>query len=665
VIDSKPTSRRRATAYSIANLLAFAFAVRAAAGSADTWLEFLRDAERYDESVWHEAVHSNAPPDSGYFGDGASGGNGGIRGSCGVAVAYAVLVRALPADPKRANRLAHIRQALNYAAHTHLSGTKSCVDGKQWGHSWQSALWAGSMGLACALVERDLPAATVATCRRAVADEATFRAGIPPGSGFHGDTKAEENGWDSNVLALAAAWESGHTNAGLWLTAAKKYLVNTSTVANTNGDPLASWITTVTLYPSFAVENHGFYHPSYETDSGNTVGDSLLMARVANPAIAAQLQPFAEHNVLNVWRHLSHMLLDSGEFAFPSGMDWALHNYEQVSYHTWLATHFNDSLARWADRQITQLLRHRQIINGDGRILGDTEANAFYMEAVVECCTAIAWLHHADADFTDSPVVPPAAFVEHYPDIKLIAQRGPWGFVSLSYGPRIMGFIEPATLSVPTNVYVTTPRLPGLIGLGALGNPTAAHLVRFATNATGFEAELKLQNGGKGSTEVYVKSTGETVAIVEVPRATISVMNPNAGSFSVGIENHALTGGSRLLSWQNGGSNIVARSGVTVEVTNPWVCVSERLGMIAGPAGRFRYQAARNYNRRGAAEDMLEFDPQIPLSPRYAVFLPGGSSRSAAAVAAHVRWQVAGTNGVLTFSDSRGDSHELTAVVQP
>ena len=626
-------------------------------------LEFLLDAERYDESVWHEAVHSNAPPDSGYFGDGASGGNGGIRGSCGIAVAYAVLVRALPADPKRTNRLARIRQALNYAANTQLSGTNACVDGKQWGHGWQSALWIGSMGLACVLMESDLPTATVAACRRAVADEATFRAGIPPESGFHGDTKAEENGWDSNVLALAAAWQPSHTNAGLWLTAAKKYLVNTSTVANTNGDPLAAWINTVTLYPSFAVENHGFYHPAYQTDSGNTVGDSLLMARVANPAIAAQLQPFAEHNVLNVWRHLSHVLLDSGEFAFPSGMDWALHNYEQVSYHAWLATHFNDPLARWADRQMAQLLRHRQIVNGDGRILGDTEANAFYMEAIVARCTAIAWLHHAYADFADGPVFPPGVYVEHYPDIKLIAQRGPWGFVSLSYGPRIMGLIVPTAASVPTNVYVTTPRLPGIIGLGAMGNPTAAQLIRFATNDGGFEAELTLLHGAKGSTEVYVMSTGETVAIVEVPRATVNVTNSATGSFSVGIENHALTGGSRLLAWKSGASNIVARSGVTVDVTNQWVCVSERLGMIAGPAGQFRYEAASRYNRRGAAEDTLEFIPQISLSPRYAVFLPGGSSKSTASAAARVHWQVAGTNAVLTFSGSKGVLHQLTVVV--
>ena len=86
--------------------------------------------------------------------------------------------------------------------------------------------------------------------------------------------------------------------------------------------------------------------------------------------------------------------------------------------------------------------------------------------------------------------------------------------------------------------------------------------------------------------------------------------------------------------------------------------------MVAGPTGRFRYEAASGYNRRGAAEDTLEFLPTFPLSPRYAVFLPGGSSRATVSVAAQVNWRVVGTNAVLKFSDSNGTAHKLTGVVQ-
>jgi hypothetical protein len=643
----------------------------ARADSAQTYLDCLLTFQTYGDSIWHSATYSNAPPDAGYWGDGNSTGNGGIRGNCGVAVAYAVLAVAYPNDANRPARLAKIRQALNYAANTHVSGTNVCVDKLRWGHDWQTALWAGSMGLACMVVQTDLPPATVQAVQRAVADEATYRSGVAPASGYIGDTKAEENGWDSNIPALAAAWLSTNANAGLWLTGAKKYLANTYTVANTSGDPLTSWITTVTLYPDFALENHGFYHPTYQMVAGMSMGDSLLMARLGNPTIAAQLQPFAEHNVLNVWSNESHLVLDSGDFAAPAGLDWELHDYEQNSYIAWLASHFNDPLARWTDAQLAQLVRYRQIVNGDGTFVGPS-GGGFYREAVEARRTAIAWLHWANADFPNGPTSTPATAFEHLPDVGIIAQRGPFGFASICYGPqtngyspRIMAFVEPPALSVPTNAFVTTPLQPGIIGLGALGNPTGGRLVSLATNANGFQAELQITNGLNGTTEVYVNCTGETVGIVEVPWPLGANSGSAAGCFSIGVENDPLTGGSRLIEWAGGTAAITNRSGVSKNITNGWICVAGRYGLAAGPAGYFNYQAASSYNRLGAAQDTLQFQAQSALGPRYAVWFPGKSAAQTAAGATAITWTNSGMNVVLTFPGLGGNPTQITASLAP
>ena len=67
-------------------------AVVSRADSQQDYLDVLVDFERYAESVWHSASGTGRPSDSGYFGDGNSTGNGGIRGSCGIAFSYAVLV---------------------------------------------------------------------------------------------------------------------------------------------------------------------------------------------------------------------------------------------------------------------------------------------------------------------------------------------------------------------------------------------------------------------------------------------------------------------------------------------------------------------------------------------------------------------------------------------
>src|SRR5262249_39151457 len=145
-------------------------------GSQQIYLECLQDFERYAETNWHLATYSNAPVDAGYFGDGSGEGNGGIRASCGTALAYAVLANAFPTN--HSARLAKVRQTLNFAAGTHLIGTNVCADGKRWGHSWQSSFFCGHMGLLCVVMQSELPAATIRAVQRVLADEANFRAAI-------------------------------------------------------------------------------------------------------------------------------------------------------------------------------------------------------------------------------------------------------------------------------------------------------------------------------------------------------------------------------------------------------------------------------------------------------------------------------------------------------
>jgi hypothetical protein len=659
-------------------IITFLSVFLAHADSKQTYLDALVDFERYAETIWHDATGASRPTNAGYWGDGGSSGNGGIRGSCGVAVAYAALVVAQPTDPKTAIRISRITKALNYAGQAHVTGPRNCVDGQKWGWSspsstdWQTPEWSGSMALACILVQSNLPAQTIADCQRVVASEANHRASIPPASGYVSDTKAEENGWDSNILALSAAWMNSNSNAATWLNAAKQYLANSYTVANTNGDPLATWVTTVTLYPSYALENHGFFHPTYAIAAGMSLGDSLLMARLANPAIAAQLQPFAEHNVMAVWTNVvSSMLFDSGEFAYPAGLDWELHDYEHNSYITWLAAHFNDPLARWADGQLAQLVRTRQIVNGDGEFVGPS-GGGFYREAVEARRTAIAWLHWANADFPTGPSVAPAPLFKHLPDVDIIVQRSAHGFTSLSYGPqasgssaRIMAMIEAPAATFPSNVFVASPILPGVIGMGALGNPTGAKLVSLATDANGFQAELQVTNGANGTTKVYFRSTGETVGIVEIPFPVTGFPSNAAASFSTGIENDPLTGGSRLLEWTGGTATVTNRTGAARNITNNWVCVSGRYGIAAGPAGYFNYQTAFSYNRLGASEDTLKFFPQNSLGARYAVWFPGKNAAQTASNANLINWTVTTSNSILTFPGPTGSVSQIIAALPP
>jgi autotransporter-associated beta strand protein len=666
--------------------------------SQQLYLQCLTNFEAYAQTIWH--TNSVGIPDAGYWGDGGSTGNGAIRGNSGIAVAYAVLCVALPNDPKYATRLTYLRQALNYDYNTHVTGGYNTTSGNKWGWSngslatctsqggsdWQTPLWSGSMGLACLLMQSNLPAATVTGVQTAVISEANHRAAIPPCTRIlsDGDTKAEENAWDGNILALAAAWMTNNASASNWLYAAKSYLANTYTVAypdlitpNTVGDPLASWISTVTIFPSYALENHGFYHPTYEMVAGMSAGDSLLMARLANTNIAAQLQPFAEHNVMAVWtNNLDTLVTGTGDFAYPSGVDWSVRDFEHNSFMAWIAAHFNDPIARWADNQLSQCVRYRQLVNGDGTFVG-ISANPgggilFYREAVEARRTAIAWLHWNGADFPTGPMTAPASTIMNNTDVQVIHQRSPFGTFSVSYnGARVMANVDAVALSVPTNAFISSPRLPGILGFGALGNPTSASLISYATNTSGgFDAELKITSS-LGNTEAYIKSTSASVALIEVPTLNSGATASSGGSFICGIENDPLTGGSRLLEWASNSATIPALSGTAVNVSNNWICVSGRYGLTAGPAGYFRYVANTSYTRTdsagysesGEAEDALSFVENNQLAPRYAVWFPAQNALQTSNAAAAIVWATNSTTATLTFPGAGGAATTLSAAI--
>lgn len=602
-------------------------------------LSTLVEYSRYADSIWQVTADGTM----GWFGDGASGGNGGIRGTCGTMLAYATLIRA--GRPDAAARLDKVVRGLRYASSTHLTGDAKCVDGKQWGHGWQTNLWAGSLGFTCALLEDQLPADLVAACKRVVGDEADFRAAFPPASGFRGDSKAEENAWNSNIVALAAAWLHNDPRAPEWLRSAKQYLVNTYTVADSTGDPLASWVTTQTCLPTFSVENHGFFHPSYQMVSGMSLGDSFLYARLTNPAVAAELKPFAEHNVRPVWRTLSRVMLDSGELAYPSGLDWALHGYGQISYYTWLANWLDDPLARWAEPRLAALLAARQQVNGDGRFTGEATPNGFYREAVCARRVALAWWHHQGAPPPATAATPPPSFVENLPDVGLLLQRGPDGFVSVSYGLRTMAMVvPPATATAP---YLVTPRIPSLLP----ARVTKSTVEQVEVGDDGFTMQLLMEHGPMAATRTRIVSRGGAVAFVEQPLDSLGLAT-TTDAFPVGIENHPMTGGSRAVRWAEGEATFAERSGQAAE-TGAWASVDERLAVLGGPDGVWQYRAADRYNRDGAAEDTLSWRPTDPRAPRYAIVLTAGAA-AARKVASTVVWQADAKEARLTFSAPDG-----------
>jgi hypothetical protein len=439
-----------------------------------------------------------------------------------------------------------------------------------------------------------------------------------------------------------------------WLRMAKSYLVNTYTVPADTSGALKKWITTQTLFPSFALENHGFYHPDYQMVAGMSLGDSYLMASMLDPKVAKEIKPFAEHNVVHVWQFLKGIILDSGELAFPSGLDWSLHSFEHVSYLAWMARHFKEPQAAWAEPRLTKQILYRQAVNGDGRFVGESCPDGFYREAVEARRIAVAYLQDQIAGYPAVKGAKPPDFVKHYAGVGLIIQRSDNTLTTVSYGPKTMALVYPLNGLNAGQRFIISPNTSTLIG--GSGN---TRLINFKKTRKGFYAELKLHSRQGRKSRMIVESTPDAVVFLEIPSDSSTL--PLGEWLLTAVENDPLTGGQRTLLWKDHSMILKGRSGeATASISSGWINVDNWMGFVVPSGGNLMYRAAAKYNRNGAAEDDVLFKPDAPHQPRAVIVLPGKDAAATAKVMKRVKWKLTRKKCKLFFNLPTGKKIRIT-----
>jgi hypothetical protein len=570
------------------------------------YLPFFADYMAYAETIWHEAPHG------GYWGDGLSGSNGGIRGTSNLTLAAALLVFAEDQDwltthqvsnltaagLDRTARLNRIRQSWIYLAATHVTGNTTCpADDKPWGRSWQSSLWVGASGLAALLVWDDLDAETRERVERVVVAEADHKLNLPPRNGTPGNTAAEENGWDTQAPAIGVALFPHHPNAVRWLRAAQLLAVNTySTASDAQSDaPLAGErvrdvVTTVNLHDDFTLDNHGFFHPSYLKVSGQELGESLVMLSMSDRRHgtdwAARYRPYALHNLENTWKVMHRLVLPEGEYAFPSGSDWAIHLPTDQSYYAYIATALQDPQAALAERRGIAGARHRRAASPPGRFLGATNFE-WWWEPIALKRFAMAILHLSLAraptpaadgalrDRTETWFSDPTRILLH---------RNPRYLVTVSMRRRPTAQLIPIGKSHLAHPHVTTPRTDAILPAGTIESwERVDH--RFGT--------ALLMRYSSGGSALMVAAEQTVLWLANASLSPLAIQNDNVIP-STGRTVYAAADTYRIPPL------------TPVPELNPegtWINVDHQLGLIS--ASGFAYRPAGQYTRRSAAEDLV------------------------------------------------------------
>lgn len=584
-----------------------------------TYTSLLVDACHHAGRFWHQASFD---PRTGYWGNGVSDGNEGIRAigemvlTCGTLLKYSDAL----SDAERAEYLGKATAAIRYAVATHKTGTQECPNGKRWGGSWQSALWAGTAGFGAWLLWDQLDSALQQEVERVIASEADrFLEGRPPG-GRWGDTKAEENGWNLICISLAANMFPAHPHTAAWNDKAIEYMMNTLSapqdlqdLTRVDGRPVREWVTTENLHPDFTLENHGFFHPSYVACSSYFLTQTAMHYTYAHRPVPQA----ATHHLMDTWKMLENFLLPWAESAFPQGMDWEFHGLSFINLFASLGSYQKDPLAARMEQTCLQYMRAWQTMcRGDLAVPGSRLG--FTRHAICAEQAAYGYLAHK---LFGPPVREVAARkaaselrgVRYYDCLDLVTHRTGSKWFSFSWKNRVMGLLVPIAEGHEGNPFFSVPVVDGFVGaleLSPKGDTKLKVLEHsWRPTADGFETSgTLLLNGGRLRQTLRITSVGErTVVYQDCLTALAETTVARERGVPLGIENDQVSGGRRVVYHRDGATVFDwTKPQPPAPIPGDWANLDGQLGVVVAAGSGISYVQSTGYDpHTGVCADVL------------------------------------------------------------
>jgi hypothetical protein len=257
----------------------------------------------------------------------------------------------------------------------HVTGNIPCADGRPWGNHWQSAWWTAKMAVGARLIWPWLTENERVGVERVIAHEADRHLPRRAPGGAVSNTRSEENAWDTEVLAAAAAYLPRQPRAGLWRQKLVEFALNALSAPQdatdssvVDGRPLRDHVYTANIHSDFTIENHGAYHTCYMACPLHSLTwGYYALASEGRPVPDAQF-----HHFRDVWAAMKPTFLRR-HFAYPAGNDWPRYAYGQSFIMPALVVlqhRYRDADARAIEAARVRCFETEQRLNADGTFFG-------------------------------------------------------------------------------------------------------------------------------------------------------------------------------------------------------------------------------------------------------------------------------------------------------
>ena len=350
-------------------------------------LQMLANSLTYAHNIWYDCAAPNSKDEAcGYFKANSAGQSNedGVRTNADFSMICAFLYKYgkgkvnLPEGITWDMVKDMAVKSLVFGYSTHKANKfKITSDNKYWGsvsnadHVWESSLWATSLAYASYFLNEELSESQKTYIYNMIKAECNYELERSIPTGYNGDTKAEENGWETNILSCALGLYPDDALAPKWFDRLRAFAINCYSHAVIDPEYDETTVQDLyigkNLYDDYTLQNHNYFHTSYQNVVMQELGESHLALHLFQGENPKWKTNALMHNNQKVMDEvLCRLALADGELAMPNGNDWSMFLYDQITSYTTAACFLRDPNALMLENLAYKHIKARQSTTQDG-----------------------------------------------------------------------------------------------------------------------------------------------------------------------------------------------------------------------------------------------------------------------------------------------------------
>ena len=506
-------------------------------------------------------------------------------------------------------------KSLVFAYSTHKANKlKVCAGNNYWGsvsnadHVWESSLWAMSVAYSAFFQWDKLSEKQKGYIYQLLKAECNYELERSIPTGYAGDTKAEENGWEADVLAATLGLFPKDELAPKWFDRLREFAINSysqkdDATDNTIIDPDYDKTTFKdlyrgqNLYDDYTLQNHNYFHTSYQNVVIQELGEAALALKLFQQGLYGVEKWKTNalmHNNQKVMEEVLYWLaLADGELAMPNGNDWSLFLYDQITSYSTNACFLRDKRALLLENLAYKMIKARQTTTADGSWLLRPDVGARRM-GVEAHRVMMTWLMHEVLSTAEIRPFNWDNFTHEYSEAKHFASQNivraatDSRFTCFSWSKGLQsytGYI--AANSVDKNKIIVPFRANNtgnflgwyhVDGKGTNATPVVSGIYNLQGNAYTMNGELNTNDATLNNRFAIYSTPGNAVVYLDYVRANADakITAEKGGLMAISVDE--LTKTKRTLYFADSRKQL---DGATFTIMNgPWVNIDDALGIV-------------------------------------------------------------------------------------